>query len=87
MLFRSAWLDPGFWHWNIEEFLPNILTPMLVIQGQEDEYGRARKWQAIRDQSGGPVELLILESCGHTPQRQQQQATAQAIVDFVEANI
>ncbi|HIJ37684.1 MAG TPA: alpha/beta hydrolase [Rhodospirillaceae bacterium] len=84
---NGAWLDPGFWYWNIEEFLPNILTPMLVIQGQEDEYGTARQWQAIRDQSGGPVELLILESCGHTPQRQQQQATAQAIVDFVEANI
>lgn len=31
---NRVWLDPGFWQWNIEEFLPAIKVPVMVLQGK-----------------------------------------------------
>src|SRR5262249_53625904 len=36
---NDIWLHPDFRTWNIEAFLPDIQCPVLVIQGQDDEYG------------------------------------------------
>ncbi|MFZ0486813.1 MAG: alpha/beta hydrolase [Arenicellales bacterium] len=81
---NRAWLDPGFLEWNIEEFLPRVAIPLLVIQGRDDEYGTERQVHAIRDQAAGPVELLMLPDCRHSPQRDQPAATLEAIRVFAE---
>ena len=39
---NGVWLDPAFRSWNIEEFLPRIRQPVLVIQGADDPYGIAK---------------------------------------------
>lgn len=82
---NGAWLDPDFWHWNIERFLPGIAVPMLVIQGRDDVYGTAIQWQAIRRQSGGPVEIAELNDCGHSPYRDQPEATLAAMTAFIRS--
>ena len=82
---NGAWLDPGFWHWNIEEFLPTIRVPMMVIQGKDDIYGTAIQWQAICRQSGGPVEVVELEKCGHSPYREQPEASLAAVTAFIQS--
>lgn len=79
---NRAWLDPGFLDWNIEEFLPRITIPMLVVQGEDDEYGTERQVHAIRNQAAGPVELLMLPDCRHSPHRDQPAATLEAIRRF-----
>jgi pimeloyl-ACP methyl ester carboxylesterase len=81
---NNIWLHPDFRSWNIEEYLPHITCPMLVIQGLEDQYGTMAQVEAIRKQSGGPVEVLKLENCRHSPQRDQPEATLEAITKFVE---
>jgi pimeloyl-ACP methyl ester carboxylesterase len=80
---NDIWLHPDFWHWNIEEYLPGVGVPVLVIQGEEDEYGSARQYQAIRDQVGGPVEVLPLTACRHAPYRDRPEATLAAVAAFV----
>jgi len=80
---NDIWLDPEFRKWNIEEYLPRITCPTLVIQGLEDQYGTMAQVEAIRRQSGGPVEVLALEKCKHSPQRDQPEAVLKAIVKFV----
>jgi pimeloyl-ACP methyl ester carboxylesterase len=82
---NNIWLHPDFRHWNVEECLPRITCPILCIQGQEDQYGTMAQVEAIAGQSGGPVEILALADCRHSPQRDQPDATAAAIVGFVEA--
>jgi pimeloyl-ACP methyl ester carboxylesterase len=82
---NDAWLDPGFATWNIEAFLSPITIPMLIIQGLDDEYGTLEQVRAIEQQSGGPVNTLLLEQCRHSPFRDREQATLDAIVDFIEA--
>lgn len=80
---NDIWLHPEFRSWNIEEYLPRITCPVLVIQGLEDQYGTMAQVEAIRRQSGGPVEVLALEDCRHSPQRDQPEKVIEAIARFV----
>lgn len=80
---NNIWLHPDFRAWNIEEFLPRITCPILVIQGLDDEYGTMAQVEAIERQSGGPVEILKLSECRHSPHRDQADATLEALARFV----
>jgi pimeloyl-ACP methyl ester carboxylesterase len=80
---NRIWLHPDFRSWNIEEYLPRITCPILVIQGLNDQYGTMAQVQAIVQQAGGPVEVLPLAECKHSPQRDQADSTLAAIVRFV----
>jgi pimeloyl-ACP methyl ester carboxylesterase len=80
---NDIWLDPEFRSWNIEEYLPRVKCPALVIQGLEDQYGTMAQVEAIQRQSGGPVEVLALEDCRHSPQRDQPEKLLEAISKFV----
>lgn len=82
---NRAWLDPGFRDWSIVEFLPGIAVPALVIQGRDDEYGSAVQYETIARQSGGPVDVLVLGRCGHSPHRDRADATLGAMERFIRA--
>ncbi len=79
---NRAWLDPGFRAWNLEEYLPGIRVPALVVQGRDDPYGTEEQVRRIVRGSGGPTEVLWLERCGHSPHRDQPEATLRAVADF-----
>jgi pimeloyl-ACP methyl ester carboxylesterase len=80
---NNIWLHPDFRRWNIEEYLPRITCPILAIQGLDDQYGTMAQVDAIARQSGGPVEIVPLPDCRHSPQRDQPTTTLEAIVKFV----
>jgi pimeloyl-ACP methyl ester carboxylesterase len=80
---NRAWLDPGFRSWNLEEFLPRIRVPVLLVQGERDEYGTLRQVEAIEAACAGPVRRLVLPDCGHAPHRDQPQRTLAAMAAFV----
>jgi pimeloyl-ACP methyl ester carboxylesterase len=84
---NRAWLDPGFRSWNIEEYLPRVRVPSLVVQGEDDPYGTLAQVSAIEQKSGGPVERLVLARCGHTPHRDQPDATIGAVARFVRSQL
>src|SRR5690606_35986768 len=79
---NDAWLDPEFLDWNIEEYLPGIAVPILVIQGEDDEYGTIDEVRAIGRQAAGGGETLLLENCRHSPQRDRTDAARAAIARF-----
>ena len=80
---NRAWLDPAFMNWNIEQYLPTIRVPTLVVQGLDDQYGTPAQVKAIVHGSGGPVEVAMLKDCAHTPHREQEVKTLAAMTDFV----
>ena len=80
---RDVWLRPEFRRWNIEEALPRVRAPTLVIQGDDDEYGSAAQVDAIRQKLGGPCETLMLPECGHAPHRDQPARTLAAMTEFI----
>jgi pimeloyl-ACP methyl ester carboxylesterase len=79
---NKVWLDPAFRSWNIEEYLSNICVPVLVIQGEQDEYGTMRQVEAIQRGCRGFVQSLLLSDCGHTPHRDQPTRTLDAMTRY-----
>jgi pimeloyl-ACP methyl ester carboxylesterase len=80
---NDVWLHPDFRDWNIEEFLPRIKVPILILQGEDDEYGTWRQIEAIQRQSGGPVEAEAIPACGHTPHRKHPERTLRSMASFI----
>jgi pimeloyl-ACP methyl ester carboxylesterase len=81
---NGAWLHPEFRDWNLEEYLPGIKVPLLAIQGEDDEYGTTAQIEAIARQAGAGAEVVLLPNCGHSPHRDQEAATLQAMTRFIE---
>lgn len=79
----EVWLNPEFRQWNIEEYLPRIVAPTLVIQGEQDEYGTLKQVTAVVTQARGPVESLVLAGCGHSPHRDQTEQVMSATIQFI----
>jgi len=81
---NRAWLDPGFRKWNLESFLPGIRVPLLVLQGEGDEYGTAAQVEAIARRAGAGATVVMLPECGHSPHRDQRERTLQQMADFIQ---
>jgi len=79
---NDIWRDRRFRDWNIEDVLPAIRAPALLIQGQDDEYGTldqlARIERALAD-----TRRLVLPACGHSPHRDQPEAVLAAVDAFL----
>jgi pimeloyl-ACP methyl ester carboxylesterase len=81
---NDIWLKPAFRDWNIEARVPKIKAPMLLIQGEKDEYGTPDQVEAIKRLATAPCELVLLPDCGHSPQRDQPERTIELITRFVQ---
>lgn len=79
----DVWLRPAVASWSIVDLLPAVTCPVLVVQGEQDEYGTVRQVEAVADRVAGAVEVLLLPDCGHAPHRHQPEKTAAAITQFV----
>lgn len=79
----GAWLDPDFRHFNMEEYLPRIRVPTLVIQGDQDEYATSRQYEVMGEKMKAPCRILALPNCRHSPHRDQPEQTLAAISDFI----
>lgn len=80
---NRVWLDPDFRAWNLEDVLPGITVPALVIQGADDEYGSWKHVESIQRLSGGPVETLLLPRCGHAPHAERRDEVLAAMARFI----
>jgi pimeloyl-ACP methyl ester carboxylesterase len=79
----DVWLDPEFRSWNIEELLPRIAVPALLIQGADDEYGTLAQIDAVERGLSGPVARLVLPG-GHSPHLDHPEDVPAAIAAFIE---
>ncbi len=78
----DTWLHADFGRWNLEEYLASIHVPLLVIQGEDDEYGMAAV-EVIPRRAGAGAEVLLLPECGHAPHRDQEETTLAAMSRFI----
>jgi pimeloyl-ACP methyl ester carboxylesterase len=79
---NRAWLDPEFRRWDIREYLGKIRVPVLIIQGEDDEYGSDKQIEAARAKCRAPVRTVLLPRCGHSPHRDQPERTLVEIAAF-----
>ena len=78
----DTWLRPEFIDWSIEDLLPQVTAPMLLIQGRGDRYGTLAQLDLIEAAAKVAVARLVLEACGHSPWRDQEAAVIDAIAAF-----
>jgi pimeloyl-ACP methyl ester carboxylesterase len=78
----GPWLEPAFRAWDITEELAYIRVPILIIQGEDDQYGTLRQIEVAREECYCPVEAVVLKGIRHVPHREATEATMAAIVDF-----
>ncbi len=79
----DVWLRPEFLRWNIEEYLPSIESPVLVVQGEDDDYGTLAQVEAISTRVRGPAESLVLPRCGHSPHSDHPDEVLEAVTRFL----
>lgn len=80
---NDAWLNPEFRKWDIAEQLAYIRVPILIVQGEDDQYGTVKQIEAATRECYCPVEVALLKGAKHSPQREQPEATLKAISDFI----
>lgn len=76
------WLSSGFREWEIESVLCDITSPVLLIQGCDDEYGTLAQLDriAIRVPEASRLEI---PDCGHSPHLECQDAVLAAVRAFL----
>lgn len=79
----DTWLSEWFMAWNIEAVLPSITCPVLVIQGENDEYGTLKQVEAITGQVTGVSASHLIRDCGHSPHREQPDVVLDQLTEFI----
>lgn len=81
---NGAWLDPDFRKWDITEQLAYVRVPILIVQGEDDQYGTVRQIEVAQEECYCPVEVALLPGAKHAPQREAPEAALKAVAEFVE---
>lgn len=79
----DTWLSPEFRSWNIEQFLPLIKCPVLVIQGEKDEFGSMAQVDGILNQVSGKVEKWIVPGVSHSPHKDSKEKVLERSAAFI----
>jgi pimeloyl-ACP methyl ester carboxylesterase len=79
---NGAWLDPGFRKWHLTEELAYIRVPILIVQGQDDQYGTVKQIEYAKQECYCPVEVALLPGVKHSPQREAPEVTLKIVADF-----
>jgi pimeloyl-ACP methyl ester carboxylesterase len=81
---NDVWLDRAFRKWDITEELAYIRVPILIVQGEVDQYGTPRQIAVAREECYCPVEVTLLPAVQHSPHREAPEAALAAVADFVD---
>ncbi|WBV54012.1 alpha/beta fold hydrolase [Chryseobacterium gambrini] len=81
----EIWLSDRFRSWNIECLLENITSPLLFIQGENDEYGTLDQVEKTISKVSGTAEKFIIPNIGHTPHKEIPDAVLQKSAEFINS--
>ncbi|MGH1354020.1 MAG: alpha/beta fold hydrolase [Thalassovita sp.] len=79
---NDSWLHPEFEAWNVGDVTDYLRIPALAIQGRQDEYGTLAQIDEIATRSYAPVEVSVIDDCGHSPHLDQPDQVLAAVSDF-----
>jgi pimeloyl-ACP methyl ester carboxylesterase len=78
----GPWLHPDFRNWELTDALAHIRVPILIVQGEDDQYGTMRQVEVAQQECYCPVEVALLPDTRHAPYREAPEPTLRAIADF-----
>jgi pimeloyl-ACP methyl ester carboxylesterase len=80
----KTWLAEKYRGWNIQYLMPNIICPVLIIQGENDEYGTLEQVNGIVENVSGKSKTLIIPNVGHTPHKEATEAVLEHSTAFIQ---
>ncbi len=83
---NNIWLHPDFRSWSIEEEVRSIRCPVLLLQGNDDEYGTYAQIAHIQSQLP-QAQATMLDHCGHSPHRDAPARVLDAIEAFCSTHV
>lgn len=83
----EIWLSDKFKSWNIEYLLKNIISPLLFIQGENDEYGTLDQVEKTVSQVKGTADKFIIPNIGHTPHKESPEIVLNKSIEFINSVI
>lgn len=78
----DVWLNNDVSAWDLREDIAFIRVPVLIIQGENDDFGTIRQIEIAKDQCYCPVDSLMLPGIGHIPHREAPDVVLKAIAEF-----
>lgn len=79
----DVWLGNDFRQWDISEELAYIRVPILIVQGEDDQYGTVRQIEIAQEECYCPVDVALLPGVKHNPAREAPEVTLRHVSDFV----
>ena len=80
---NQAWTNPAFRRdWNTLPELARIRVPVLIVQGENDQYGTVRQIEIAQEACRCPVEVALMAGIGHAPHREAPEEAVRIIGDF-----
>lgn len=80
-----GWLTEEHAHWNIEAAVADVRCPLLVIQGDQDEFGTLAQVEAILRQAPQGARWVVAGS-GHTPHSAAEAEFVARVAEFIAGN-
>lgn len=80
---NDIWLSPEFRDFDIRFECLDIHAPVLGLQGEDDAYGSLRHILELKTR--GQTSHVVLKNCGHSPHKEQYEASLLAVTDFLRA--
>jgi pimeloyl-ACP methyl ester carboxylesterase len=78
----DPWLDPDFRQLDLGDALAHIRVPILIVQGEDDQYGTVAQIEFAQQECYCPVEVALLPGTRHAPHREALEATLKAVAAF-----
>jgi pimeloyl-ACP methyl ester carboxylesterase len=78
----ETWLDPHFRDWSLHEELAHIRVPVLIVQGEDDQYGTVKQIEIAKEECYCPVEVELMPKVKHVPHREAPEKTLAVVAEF-----
>src|SRR5262249_33964856 len=79
----APWLIPECGKWELNDELATLRVPILIVQGENDQYGTLRQIEVAQEECYCPVEVALLPNTRHAPHREVPEATLRATSQFI----
>jgi pimeloyl-ACP methyl ester carboxylesterase len=82
-----TWASDSLSEWNIFEEIEKIICPVLVIQGDNDQYGTAEQVFSITKRNQENSKHHIISNCGHIPHLEKKEEMLEKCAKFVKNTV
>ncbi|MFH2094820.1 MAG: alpha/beta hydrolase, partial [Bacteroidota bacterium] len=77
------WLTPRAEKWNIFNYLNDIQTKTLIVQGMQDPYATIKQVNEIKSRLRDKAVTVQFDQCGHSPHSEQKELVIEKTVEFL----